>query len=165
MLNYTQVKYDYDFKQLIDLINNDRELNDLFKNKINRFICADLLVLINVNNRPIGFYSLVKEKQDNNFYFLDLGIIKEYQRKGIGLEIKEQLKNKNINEFIIVETRESNDKAIGSMNKGIGLELCHENGCIYYLLQDERYKEFIEKDGMEKLANHINKNSRFGIEY
>ena len=54
-------------------------------------------------DKLIGFANIVREKQNNNFYFLDVGITEEYRGKHIASQVLEMLKKaKN---YIIVETK------------------------------------------------------------
>ena len=137
-------------------------IKEIFKNKTNRLASADYCCLILDDQEEVGFFSLVEEKLNKEFYFLDMGIKEKYQRQGIGAEVKQRILNLDcIGRFIIVETKEDNAKAIGSMeNKNIGIRLFEKKGRVFYLLQKDKIEEFIEKDGMQKLAEHIDKEKK-----
>ena len=161
MIRLVAANNDLDASKIIRMMNEEETIKDVFKGKTERVVGADISCLIKNDNEDIGFVNLVKEKYDQDFYFLDMGIIKKYQGQGIGKKVFEILLNektiKNLKEFIIGETKKTNEKAIGAVENIGGIKVLETEDRVYYLLQKERIEEFIEKDGMQKLGEHEEK--------
>ena len=141
------------FDEILYLINNDLEIGDIFKGREDRLLSAAMLSTIYDKDKLIGFANLIKEKQNPNFLFLDVGIIKEYRGKHVASQILEELKE--IPKYIIVETKEDNLLANKSLEDRT-VKLLEVNDRNVYLLQKERYNEFIENGYYDKLKYHYN---------
>lgn len=94
------------YDKIIELINSDEMIKSVFGGREDRLYTAQMLSTIYDKDMLIGFANLIKEKQNPNFLFLDVGIIKEYRGKHVASQILEELKE--IPKYIIVETREDN---------------------------------------------------------
>lgn len=137
------------------LIDNDLEIGKIFGGRLDRLLTADMLSTIydNEKSKLIGFANLVVEKQNHNFYFLDVGIIKEYRGKHVASYILEELKN--ISQFIIVETKQNNVLANKSLKNRTAF-LFEKSDRNIYLLQKDRYHEFMDNGYYDKLTHHYN---------
>ena len=158
---------DEDVNTIYDIIYSDEKIKSIFKNRNDRIEGAEVLRLILNGTEPIGFYALVTEKGNYDFYFLDVGIIKEYRGRGISRLVQEDILKFKTDKFIIAETKVNNKNAMNSLIYGYGKELFELNDRAYFLLPQEKTEEFIEQDGMEKLTRHIERPSekRMMIEY
>ena len=136
-----------------NLISNDNELCHLFGNRWDRMFSGCFTYLITVDNKDAGFINVLFERDDKEFLVVDMGIKKRYRSKGIGTEAMRKLKELNINKFIIAETKKNNIGGNKSL-ENISIKVAESNTCNYYLLQKERIEEFIDRDYLEKLANH-----------
>ena len=147
------------FDEILDLISTDEGINEVFEDIKNRLLTAPLLSTIydNKTSKLIGFANLVKEKQNDDFYFLDVGIIKEYRGRHVASYILEELKD--ITKFIIVETKQSNVLGNNSLRNRTAFlfEQGDRNVC---LLQKDRLEEFMDKGYYEKLSKHYTVNGK-----
>lgn len=141
------------FDEVLYLIDNDLEISKIFKGREDRLLSAAMLSTIYDKEKLIGFANLIKEKQNSNFLFLDMGIIEEYRGKHVASQILEELKE--IPKYIIVETKENNLLANKSLENRTAFLFKQEDRNIY-LLQKDRYNEFIEKGYYDKLTDHYN---------
>ena len=149
-----------DINDLVDLMNTEEGIKEIFGNRIDRIMTSAYRFLIKYSEKIIGFINLVVEDNNKRFLFIDMGIKKEYRGKGIGTasikKLKELLKENNIDTYVIGETKVT--------NKG-GNQVIDNNGCLLmkfedkniYLLQNERAKEFIDDNSYDKLKEHFNK--------
>ena len=144
-----------DYYKVCDMIKVDDALSDIFLYKEDRITNSAYAAIIEYDNKDVGFVSVLNEKGDYNFFTIDMGILKEYRSKGIGKEVLEIIKEIPCKDFIIGETRKSNIGA-NKTTSSVGILIAESDKYNYYLLQKERIEEFIEKDGLEKLANHYN---------
>lgn len=141
-----------------NMMQTEEGIKEIFKNRIDRLSSSYYSCLIIVNEEIAGFVNLVEEKRNKDFYFLDMGIKKEYRNKGIGTKALEIILNLDIDRFIINETKETNLLANSSINK-IGYILFSKDEKNYYLLQKDKIDRFINEDYMQKLAEHIEKDN------
>ena len=141
------------YNRVMDIINNDREINNIFSNKRNRFSLAQFTYLINVDGEDAGFVNLVYERGDYSFLLLDSGIIEKYRGKGLGTKALKFLQSLDFEDFIIAETKKDNNNSNGSISK-VGVQIADSDEFNYYLLQKDRVEEFIDSDGLEKLGKH-----------
>ena len=144
-----------DYYKACDMIKKDNDLAKIFLSKEERIKYSSYAAIIEYNGEDVGFVSILNEKADYNFLTLDMGILNEYRGKGIGKEVLEMIKKIPCEDFIIGETRKSNIGA-NKTTSSVGILVAESDEFNYYLLQKERIEEFIEKDGLEKLANHYN---------
>ena len=160
MLKLKQALDDKSILEIQKMMNEEPSISKIFKNRFDRLATSLVsCLIINEEDEIIGFFNLVEEKHNQDFYFLDMGIKTEYQGKGYAKEINERIVNlKGIDRSIIVETQTSNIKAIKSLSNGkTAIKLFEQNDSAYFLLDKNQIDEFIKKDGMQKLAEHIKK--------
>jgi len=136
-----------------NILSSDKEIRELFGNRWDRMLMGSFTYLITVDNKDAGFINVLHEKDDRSFLVVDMGIKKKYRGKGVGTKAIELLKEKNINQFIVAETKKENTGAIKSLDN-VGIKVAESDECSYYLLQTDRVEEFIDKDYLEKLADH-----------
>lgn len=141
------------YDKIVELINSDEMIKLVFGGREDRLYTASMLSTIYDKDKLIGFANLIKEKQNPNFLFLDVGIIKEYRGKHVASQILEELKE--IPKYIIVETKEDNLLANKSLENTTAFILKYNDRNIY-LLQKDRYNEFIENGYYDKLTDHYN---------
>lgn len=141
------------FDEVLYLIENDLEISKIFKGREDRLATSAMLSTIYDKDKLIGFANLIIEKQNNNFLFLDVGIIEEYRGKHVASQILEDLKS--ISKYIIVETSVDNILANKSLENRTK-KLLQYNDRNIYLLQKDKYNEFIEKGYYDKLTDHYN---------
>ena len=141
------------FDEVLYLINNDLEIIKIFKGRQDRLATSVMLSTIYHKDKLIGFANLIREKQNPNFLFLDVGIIEEYRGKHVAAQILEKLKK--IQKYIIVETKEDNLLANKSLENRTAFMFKYNDRNIY-LLQKNRYNEFVENGYYDKLIDHYN---------
>ena len=111
--------------------------------------------LIKENEKNVGYVSLIFENYDYRFLFLDIGLKKEYQDKGIFNEVLEKIEKLDISQYIIIETSINNHKVINSLKNIIRIKVIEDR--VFYLLQRKRYEEFIVFNGVDNLIDHYDK--------
>lgn len=141
---------------IIYLIKNDPAISKVFKEREDRLLTARMLSTLYDGDKLIGFANLVKEKQNPHFLFLDVGIIEEYRGRNVASKILEDLKR--IEKYIIVETQQSNflgNKSLENRTRKL-FEVGSRN---VYLLQEDKYDEFVEKGYLDLLKKHYDEPS------
>lgn len=136
-----------------NILSSDKEISNLFGNRWDRMLMGKYTYLITCDDKDVGFLNVLHEKDDYSFLVVDMAIKKRYRGKGIGTCAMQLLKDKNISEFIVAETKKDNVGANISL-QNIGVQVADSDNLNYYLVQRERIEEFIDDDYMEKLANH-----------
>lgn len=141
---------------IIYLIKNDPAISKVFKGREDRLLTAGMLSTLYDGDKLIGFANLVKEKQNPHFLFLDVGIIEEYRGRHVASKILEGLKG--VQKYIIVETQQSNflgNKSLENRTRKL-FEVGDRN---VYLLQEDKYDEFVEKGYLDLLKKHYDEPS------
>lgn len=144
------------FDDIMYLIKNDPAISKVFKGREDRLLTASMLSTLYDGDKLIGFANLVKEKQNPHFLFLDVGIIEEYRGRHVASKILEDLKR--IEKYIIVETQQSNflgNKSLENRTRKL-FEVGDRN---VYLLQEDKYDEFVEKGYLDLLKKHYDEPS------
>lgn len=141
------------YDKIVELINLDKKIKSVFGGREDRLYTAHTLSMIYDKDKLIGFANLIREKQNQNFLFLDVGIIEEYRGKHVAAQILEELKE--IPKYIIVETKEDNLLANKSLENRTAFMFKYNDRNIY-LLQKDRYNEFIENGYYDQLIEHYN---------
>lgn len=141
------------YNRVMDIINNDKEINNIFFTKKNRFMLSQFTYLITVDGEDAGFINLLYEDGDDSFLVLDRGVIEKFRGMGIGTMALDFIKSQNFEDFIIGETRKNNNGSNKSLSK-FGVMVADSDEFNYYLLQKEKLGEFIDSDGLEKLGKH-----------
>ena len=73
-------------------MNEKSGIKEVFQKRNDRVVTAMRLFTIYDKDKLIGFANIVREKQNNNFYFLDVVITEEYRGKHIASQVLEMLK-------------------------------------------------------------------------
>lgn len=144
------------FDDIMYLIENDPAISKVFKRREDRLLTARMLSTLYDGDKLIGFANLVKEKQNPRFLFLDVGIIEEYRGRHVASKVLEDLKR--IEKYIIVETQQSNflgNKSLENRTRKL-FEVGSRN---VYLLQEDKYDEFVEKGYLDLLKKHYDEPS------
>ena len=144
------------FDDIMYLIENDPAISKVFIGREDRLLTARMLSTLYDGDKLIGFSNLVKEKQNPHFLFLDVGIIEEYRGRHVASKILEDLKR--IEKYIIVETQQSNflgNKSLENRTRKL-FEVGSRN---VYLLQEDKYDEFVEKGYLDLLKKHYDEPS------
>lgn len=118
-----------------------------------RVISSFINFSVYLNETFIGIVNLNTESTDD-FVFLDIYILKEFQGLGYGKEITNYFmdKFKNKQELLIAQTKDDNIKANRVLNSlGNFIMKCKDSN--YYLLGD---LVKLTDDKTQKLTNHIN---------
>lgn len=146
-----------DYKEqckIVTMMKDEEGIRDVFSDRIDRLVNSVHSFIIRKGNKDIGFVNLVIEKQNYNFYFLDVGLKNQYRNKGIGTSVLKKVQEKEFEKFIILEVKAENEIANASVSRN-GVMVMQKAGINYYLLQKDRVQEFIDNDYLEKLANHV----------
>lgn len=146
-----------DYNDMINMMNYHEGIKDVFYGRQDRILTTTVSWMIQVNGQNIGFVNLVQEKADDDFLFLDMGIIEKYRGRGIGTEALkrvEQMLNENDFTYVIMETRKDNYGANQSAIN-VGNYLLDVNDRNVYLLQKTKYQEFIDNNMLEELIKHF----------
>lgn len=115
-----------------------------------------MLSTIYHKDKLIGFANLIREKQNPNFLFLDVGIIEEYRGKHVAAQILEELKE--IPKYIIVETKEDNLLANKSLENRTAFMFkyndtkCRNYGGKLEIILELMYNEYV----LEQYWLHVN---------
>lgn len=146
-----------DYKEqckILTMMRDEVGIKEVFSDRIDRLVNSAYSFMIKKGSKDVGFVNLVVEKQDYNFYFLDVGLKKEYRNKGIGTFVLKKMQERSFEKFIILEVKVENETANLSIGK-VGVKLMEEDGVNYYLLQKDKVQEFIDNDYLTKLSEHI----------
>ena len=137
-----------DYKEqnkIIDLIYKDEVLYETFLEKGNtlgRLSNSAYVAFIKDEDIVVGFVMLV-EIPETNTYEVDMGILKDYRKKGYGSIalslLKDLIKNNKLN--VEIQTKKENIGAIKSVLKNGFVLLRQDEECNYYTLEAEGKKK------------------------
>ena len=148
-------------KEVFDLMTNEKGIKEFYTNKLTNIITSRYTFIIKLNDTTVGLINLVREEDDNNFLFLDIGIKEEYRNKGIATEMMKFISTIPIKEYVLVK---SNNIYVNKALKELGCNKVYEHDFHnIYLLQNNKYKQFIENNVIEKLAKHFNPTKYYSI--
>lgn len=156
MLYLKDRPYDEVDSQIRYMMVNEPGIKEIFSDKISRLVDSDLSLLIMEDTTPIGFINLVNENIDD-MLFLDMGIIEQYRGKGYGKKAVQKLLEISkgyIYEFIIGETKTTNELANAMTNDFAALVNTTEEGFNYYLFPASRKEEFEKSDFFDEFKKH-----------
>lgn len=107
-----------EYTEIYKIIHSDQTLTETFTHNRQSRLINSVSYFIELNNKIIGFISLVEEKEG---YGVDIGLIEGYRGKGIGKHclkyITDLMKEQKVKFFL--ETEVSN-KAINKINNDLG---------------------------------------------
>lgn len=151
-INYRPVtKEPKDFNKIINMMYSSPGIKEIFYGKETRVYLSPFILMIQDQDKDIGFAYLVDEQVDG-MYFVDVGILEEYRGKGIGKDVLEEFQHLPTKWFIMGETKKDNVLANESSKK-YGVVVAETEDRNIYLLQKDRLEEFIDSDSLEKLAH------------
>lgn len=126
---------------------------EVFKNRKDRQRLSEISAIILADYKEAGFVNLVRENKSESFLFLDMVILEEYRNKGVGKKVFEILQSFGIYSLIFAAAKIDNIAA----NK-TAEEVCIRVATIddnnIYLVQKDRYDEFITHNYMSELYEH-----------
>ena len=148
-------------QEVFDMMLNSPGIKEFYTNKLTNIITSRYTFIIKLDDTTVGLINLVREEDNNDFLFLDIGIKEEYRNKGIATEMMKFISIIPIKEYVVVK---SNNIYVNKALKKIGCNKVYEhNFHNIYLLQKDRYKQFIENNVTEKLAKHFNPTKYYPI--
>ena len=154
-LKLIDVSNDYEQQcKIITMMRDEKCISEVFQNRVDRLVNSAFCYIIRRNGKDIGFVNLVIEKQDPEFYFLDIGLKDIYRNMGIGTTILKKLQDMEFDKFILLEVKIANEGANLSIEK-VGIKVAEFDDINYYLLQKDKVEEFIDGDYLEELAHHV----------
>ena len=137
------------YKRIREMMKNE----EFFKDKLERQHLCEISALILADYKEAGFVNLIRMNRNDNFLFLDMVILEEYRNKGLGKEVFKILQMRGFYNLIFAAANVNN---IGA-NK-TAEEVCLKVGTInednIYLVQKERYTEFISGNYLERIKKH-----------
>ncbi|MDD3453010.1 MAG: hypothetical protein PHN42_01865 [Bacilli bacterium] len=146
--------YDVVAHKIDYMMGHEDGIKEVFYYKRDRLTCSKAAILICDNDNDIGFLNVVDQGL-KNLLFIDQGIIEKYRGKGYGSKALQILADSNIfKEYLICETMDNNILANYCVSK-IGKFLFSYDDRNFYLLQSEKYNEFINSEEFNKLEKHI----------
>ena len=151
---------DHNYYEVLDLVDSDDAINRVFgENGRTRFLTGKLFTIRNKeDNELIGFANLTHEGTDSQIYFLDRGIKEKYRGKHIGTYVLDELSKEKT--FIVAETEKSNVLSNASLkSRAVFLEEINDRNL--YLLQKERYSEFMREGHLKKIRDYRNGKQKF----
>ena len=154
MINIRQCDNE-DVNWIKNLIIRDKDINEIFKYSNNRLASASIITLIYDDDIPIGFIYVAHEFPDERIGFVDMGIVSSRRGYGYG-EIAMNIfldKIKNIDMFLIAETKENNVVANRSLNK---YEHIYDKDDLSFYLLNRNLEELKNEGLYDKLIDHIN---------
>ena len=159
-----KAKSDLFISEIYRMMVEELGIKDVFKRQTDRLSMAEYKYLIRYENNIVGFVNLVKEHDNEDFLFLDMGIKGKYKGQGIGRTVLNKIKEMNIDKYIIAEASVYNLPANEAIrNIGFGLAIINRNS--YFLLQEDRLREFMEDDCLTKLKEHLEKDRKRVLVY
>ena len=145
--------------EVVYMMNNIIGIKEIFKDRIDRLSTSIYSCLIKMDEKTVVFVNLVEEKNNKNFLFVDMGIIPEFRNKSICNDILTYFSNFPTKEFIIGETKVDNQYANKAAAK-VGILVLTNQDSNFYLIQKNRYEEFIQNNCLEQLKEHIEKGNQ-----
>jgi predicted acetyltransferase len=136
-------------------MNNEAE----FKDRTNRQKLSEISALIVADNEKAGFVNLIRANRNDNFLFLDMVIVEKFRKKGLGKKVFNIIQGYGFHNLIFAATKIDNIAA----NK-TAEEVCLKVATIedenIYLVQKDRYEEFIGNDYMSKIVEYYSKEEK-----
>ena len=145
--------YDLTVKRIME---KEDGIKEIFANRLDRLAASPYSCIILFNKQVAGFANLVKEKNNDDFLFVDMGIIASFRGKSICNDVLKYFGDIEIKEFIIGETKIDNIPA-NKVASNVGCFIFAEEDRNFYLIQKNRYCEFIKYGYLDKLKQHIEK--------
>lgn len=147
----TKKEYDWIEEQM----ENSVGIKEVFEYNANRLKTSSVATLVFDNNIPIGFIYIAHEMPDERIGFIDMAIINNKIGNGYGKQALDIFLNKtrNIDIFLIAETKKENEIAKKSLNK---YECIYKNKDSFFYLLNRSLEELKEEGLYEELINHLN---------
>ena len=146
--------YDEVGMKINHMMAHENGIKEIFYDKKDRLVCSQAAILISVDNNDVGFLNVVNQGLEN-ILFIDQGIIEKYRGKGYGREaLQKLLDSKLFEEYLICETKDNNTLANSSIQK-IGKFIFSYDDRNFYLLQKEKYDDFINSEELIQLKNNV----------
>lgn len=149
----TKKEYDWIEEQM----ENSVGIKEVFEYNANRLKTSSVATLVFDNNIPIGFIYIAHEMPDEKIGFIDMGIINNKIGNGYGKQALDIFlnKTKNIDMFLIAETKKENEIAKRSLSK---YECIYQKDDSDFYLLNRSLEELKEEGLYEELTNHLNSN-------
>lgn len=139
-------------RMIINYMVNEPGIKEIFATKVSRLASSDISALIEVDGNCVGFVNLLKE-YTKNMMFVDIGILEQYRGNGYAKSALEYIKDLDIKEYIMLETKSSNEAA-SMLASDVGCLVYQYNDRNFYLLHEELKDEFLSSDDYDNLKDH-----------
>ena len=139
-------------RMIINYMVNESGIKEIFATKVSRLASSDISALIEVDGNYVGFVNLLKE-YTKNMLFVDIGILEQYRGNGYAKAALEYIKDLDIKEYIMLETKSSNEAA-STLASNAGCLVYQHDDRNFYLLRKELKDEFVSSDDYDDLKDH-----------
>lgn len=140
-------------KEVFEMMVNEKGIKEYYEDKLSRIIMSTYSFIIKYEDKTAGFINLIKEDENNNFLFLDIGVKEEYRKKRIATEMIKFLSLIPIDDYIIVI---ASNNYLNKIAKKVGVKVCDYNKQHVYLLQKDKYVKFKQDKELVKLEQYFN---------
>ena len=146
-----------EYNWIINKMENNSGIKEVFRYNIDRLKSSSVATLVLQDNIPIGFIYIAHEMPDEEIGFIDMAIVNNKTGYGYGKDALDIFLNKvkNIDMFLIAETKKENEIAKRSLSK---YKCIYEKEDSFFYLLNRSLKELKEEGLYEKLTNHLNSN-------
>lgn len=149
----TKKEYDWIEEQM----EKSAGIKEIFTYNIDRLKTSSVATLVLQDDVPIGFIYIAHEMPDERIGFIDMAIVNNKTGYGYGKDALDIFLNKakNIDMFLIAETKKENEIAKRSLSK---YECIYQKDDSDFYLLNRSLKELKEEGLYEELTNHLNSN-------
>ena len=146
-------KEDYDW--IINKMEHGLGIREVFKDNTDRLKSSSIAAIITCDELPIGFIYVAHELSDERIGFVDMGIVSDKRGYGYGEQAMDIFldKTKNIDMFLIAETKENNGITKRSLSK---YDCIYKKEDLNFYLLNRSLEELRETGLYEQLIDHLN---------
>ena len=155
MLDVRECTTTDEYNWIINKMENNSGIKEVFRYNIDRLKSSSVATLVLQDNIPIGFIYIAHEMPDEEIGFIDMAIVNNKTGYGYGKDALDIFLNKakNIDMFLIAETKKENEIAKRSLSK---YKCIYEKEDSDFYLLNRSLEELKEEGLYEELINHLN---------
>ncbi len=148
--------------EIFDMMTEDNGIKDYYEDKLSSIIKSAYSFIIKCDDKTAGFINLLREAEYEKFLFLDIGIKDEYRNRGIATDMIKFIASLPLKDYVFIKSNNQYiNKAIIKLGCKKIIEYQNDN---IYLLQNEKYEQFITDKEIEKLDIHFNPTNYYNYE-
>ena len=137
------------YKRIREMMRNE----EFFKDKLERQHLCEISAIILADYKEAGFVNLIRMNRNDNFLFLDMVILKEYRKKGLGKEVFKIIQMRGFHNLIFAVAN-INNVAANKTAEEVCLKVATIEDENIYLVQKDRYEEFVSGNYLEEIKEY-----------